>query len=508
MKSYREWYSCDGLITDRHDGREMEGHPMASAGYISVLNPDPKEAADVTITFYHENVEPTSVDLKVPPQHTEVMEVHNIEASGERNRYYGLKVEGNIPVIAQHTTYEYKAWDRVPEGMISVVMYPGPLADETEWYFPDAWMGGGGEMSWYERETLTVLNPNPTDAEVTVTFYLAGETGVEKFIVHGQRVQPLRLFDVEHLGLENRKRGSAQFSLRVESDLPIVVQKTRKAYLQFDPTTQGMWTSIGIPAHPVSTEARYTEWFYPGGYVQDVGNYPKDDVNQLGWDLYFLFNPSADKVAHVDTTFYYESAEPKHLEFTVEPLRHSLLWLHHEQYREYTGRNQPYGVRISSDIPVFPHWTRGEYESWGEHCPTAMFGVVPYKGPLTDETEWYYADGFVQDSESHPLIQTEWMSILNPNREKADITVTVYTPSPTEVGPPSGPVEYRTEIGAQSVKLIKMEELEIVPRSQRYGVGVKSTLPIVVQQTRRSLVKGGTPSSKSTFATMAVPLKR
>ena len=92
------------------------------------------------------------------------------------------------------------------------------------------------------------------------------------------------------------------------------------------------------------------------------------------------------------------------------------------------------------------------------------------------------------------------MSILNPKHEKTDIRIIFYKPS--------GPAEYRTDIAAQSVKLIKMEELEIVPKSQRYGVGVKSTLPIVVQQTRRSLVKGGTPSSKSIFAAMAVPLRR
>jgi len=498
MKSYREWYSCDGLITDRHNGMEMEGHPMASAGYVSVLNPN-SDAADVTITFYHQNVEPTYHKLNVPPQQTEVVEVHNVEASGGRNRYYGLKVEADIPVIAQHTTHEYKAWDRVPEGMISVVMYPGPLEGETEWYFPDSWMGGGGTMSWYERETMTILNPNPTDAEVTVTFYLDGKTGTEKFTIHGQRVYPLWLFNVEHLGLANGKRSMSQSSMRVTSDLPIVVQKTRKAYLQFDPTTQGMWTSIGIPAHPEnSARETYTEWWYPGGYVQDVGNYPKDDDDQLGWDLYFMFNPSVDKVANVDTTFYYESAEPKHLEVKVEPLRHSLVWLHREQYREYTGRNQPYGVRISSDIPVFPHWTRGEYESWGEHCPTAMFGVVPYRGPLKDETKWYYADGFVQDDETHPLIQTEWISILNPNDKRSDVTLIIYTKS--------GLVDHQTEVDSQSVKLIKLEELEIVPKGQRYGVCVESTLPVVVQQTRRSLVKGGTPSSKSTFATMAVPV--
>jgi hypothetical protein len=90
------------------------------------------------------------------------------------------------------------------------------------------------------------------------------------------------------------------------------------------------------------------------------------------------------------------------------------------------------------------------------------------------------------------------VSILNPNAERTDVTLIIYAQS--------GPAEHRTEIDSQSVKLIKMEELDIVPRGQRYGVCMRSGLPVVVQQTRRSLVKGGTPSSKSTFATMAVPV--
>ena len=92
------------------------------------------------------------------------------------------------------------------------------------------------------------------------------------------------------------------------------------------------------------------------------------------------------------------------------------------------------------------------------------------------------------------------ISVLNPNQEKTDITVTICASS--------GPVVYKTDMAEQSVRLIKMEELAIVPKGQRYGAIVKSTLPVVVQQTRRSLVKGGTPSSKSMFATMAVPLRR
>ncbi len=497
MLSYKEWYSCDGLITDRHDHKEIDGHPMASAGFISILNPN-KTSAQVKITFYHQNVDPTYFNLNIPPQRTETVEVHKIEASGERNKYYGLKVESDIPVIPQHTTYEYQAWNRVPEGMISVVMFPGPLTDETEWYFPDSWMGGTENMSWYERETMTILNPNFEDANIVATFYLDGKMGKETFTVHGQRVYPLWLFDVEHLGLANRKRNMSQFSIKVTSNLPIVAQKTRKAYIQFDPTTQGMWSSYGIPAHPDNINEKYNNWLYPGGYIQDIGNYPRTDVNQLGWNLYFLFNPSADRVAHVDTKFYYESSQPEHINLTVEPLRHSLLWLHHEQYRKYTGINRPYGLEIMSDIPVFPHVTNAEYESWGECCPTAMSGIVPHKGPLTGETEWYYADGFVQNSESHPLLQTEWVSIMNPNDKNVDIEIVLYKKD--------GLAKYKTEVNPLGVRLIKMEELSITPNGERYGVCVKGSLPIVVQQTRRSLVKGGTQSSKSMFSTMAIPV--
>ncbi len=76
--------------------------------------------------------------------------------------------------------------------MISVVMFPGPLTNETEWYFPDSWMGGGGSMPWYERETMTILNPNTEDANIVAIFYLDGKDKQRKtFTVHGQRVYPL-----------------------------------------------------------------------------------------------------------------------------------------------------------------------------------------------------------------------------------------------------------------------------------------------------------------------------
>jgi hypothetical protein len=245
--------------------------------------------------------------------------------------------------------------------------------------------------------------------------------------------------------------------------------------------------------------ARYTEWYYPGGYVQDVGNLPREDPDELGWDLFFSFNPRSDRPAHLTATFFYESAAPRDLSWTLAPLRRQLDWLHHPRYREYTGGvNNPYGVRLVSDLPVFPHWTRGEYESWDEHCPTGMFGVPFYEGPLSDETDWYLAEGFVQDLVTQPTVATEWLSILNPHPADTDLTLTFYLPD--------GARQHQLAAKAERVLTVRVEELPFIPKSAEYAVRVQSRLPVVVQQTRRYFEQRGVPSTRSTCATMACPL--
>jgi hypothetical protein len=244
--------------------------------------------------------------------------------------------------------------------------------------------------------------------------------------------------------------------------------------------------------------ARYTEWYYPGGYVQDVGNLPRDDPNELGWDLFFSFNPNVDREAQLTATFFYEAAPPRELAWTIAPLRRHLFWLHHPRYREYTGGvNNPYGVRVMSDVPVFPHWTRGEYESWDEHCPTGMFGVPFYEGPLTGETDWYLAEGFVQDLNTHPTVATEWLSILNPGGADTEVTVTFYLAD--------GPRHMDAALKAERLLAVRVEELAFIPKSAEYAVRVRSGAPVVVQQTRRYLEQRGVPSTHSTCATLAYP---
>jgi hypothetical protein len=505
VKSYREWYACDNLIRDAVPWLERDGHPATGASWLAVLNPSQDETAHAILSFYFEHLtaEPKQHALDLPPSRMTLLELHTLPEV-PRNEFFGLGVASDIPVIPQVTNFEFRPWDRQPDATISKVMYPGPLT-ETEWYFPDGWQGGGpgSQMLWYERETLTLLNPGETEAKVTLTFYSYGNAADVDLWVPPHRLKSIALYDIPGLRfrwVEERRTRMIDFSLRVASDVAIVPQKTRRAYVQREASVQGMWTSFGCPYQATAKrEQPRAEWYYPGGYVQDIGNYPRNDPNMLGWDLFFTFNPDPARTVHCTATFCYETDPPQTLEFDVEPLRQRLHWLHHLEYRHLTGLNRPYAVRVESDGPLVPHFLRAEYESWDEHSPTAMFGVIPYEGPLTDEMEWYLAEGFWQDSEEHPWVEQEWLAIFNPGREDAAVTVSFFFDGDVR--------EHGVEVAGERVTVLRMEELDIVPSGAHYGVKVAATRPVVVQQTRRTFEKGAAPSTVSTTATLAVPYR-
>jgi hypothetical protein len=240
-----------------------------------------------------------------------------------------------------------------------------------------------------------------------------------------------------------------------------------------------------------------TEWYYPGGYVQDVGNHPREDEDELGWELLFLFNPDGRRPARATVRVYYEDAPPREFERVVEPWEKLRTALHRAPWREYVGTNRAFGLRLSSDRPLFPHVTRAEVESWDEHNPTAMYGIVPYQGPLADERRWWYAGGFWQDSEAHPWLEQEWIHVLNPGPTPGDLTVTFYLGDSHQV--------HTRRVDAERVALVRVERLGLVPSGVHYGVRVDCTVPVVVQQARRTLEKGGAAWSRSTTASLAVP---
>jgi hypothetical protein len=286
--------------------------------------------------------------------------------------------------------------------------------------------------------------------------------------------------------------------------VPVVPQKTRRAYVQWEQSVQGMWTSFGHP-YPLEQKREVARriWYYPGGYVQDVGAFPHDTPETppwemlSGWNLFFTFNPDPERAARCTATFFYEADAPQSLTFDVAPQQQVLHWLHGFQYRHLTGVNRLYAVTVESDGPLIPHFLRAEYESWGQCNPTAMYGVIPYEGPLTGETIWYFAEGFWQDRDDHPWVEQEWIAVFNPGEADAVVTATFFLDSGTH--------EHQAHVGAGRVLVLRLEELGVVPSGAHYGCRIVATAPIVVQQSRRTFKKGGPPTTVSTTATLAIP---
>jgi hypothetical protein len=253
MSTYQEWYSADGWIIDDYPRQERDEHPLQTSGQLSVFNPGDAWAR-VQLVLFHEEDEPTQHTFAAPPAGRGVVTLHDLEALGPRNRWFGMQVTANAPVVAQYTIDYYRPYERVPEASLSMVMFPGPLDGHTEWYFPDGWMGGPGKMSWYEREVLSLLNPGDQEARVTATFYSEGVGHDYEFVVPGRRVLPLWLYDLPVFRWRNEDpewptARMVQFETRLVSSAPIVAQKTRRANRPHESTIQGMWSAFGYAAH-------------------------------------------------------------------------------------------------------------------------------------------------------------------------------------------------------------------------------------------------------------------
>jgi hypothetical protein len=249
--SHCEWYLCDNYISDRHPGFERDNHPLTGLSWLAVLNPA-ESVAKLGLTVYGRENPPTHIQLEAPPNRSTLWELHQLEPALPRNEPFGLRLTADHPIIPQGTQLEFRAFERFPEATTSKTFYPGPLDQQREWYFADGYIGGEfDQRSWYEREILYLLNPGLEEAHIELTVYSERDASSTQYWVLPERLHTLAFADLPGLRWRRNDLGvptSVFFSARVRSSVPIVAQKTRRDYVRFDPTVQGMWTTIGCPA--------------------------------------------------------------------------------------------------------------------------------------------------------------------------------------------------------------------------------------------------------------------
>ncbi len=94
------------------------------------------------------------------------------------------------------------------------------------WYFPDGYLPEKSSSGPLEsHEALMLLNTNEKEAEVLLDFYFEDKPPVKdiRIPVKKESVKTLRLDYPEHIGGVVLPR-LTQYSLRVRSDVPVVVQ--------------------------------------------------------------------------------------------------------------------------------------------------------------------------------------------------------------------------------------------------------------------------------------------
>jgi hypothetical protein len=134
--------------------------------YMTILNPNPTAAA-VTITFFLNGGAPVVKNLVVPASSRATIAVHDPTQGVGRNREVAAKVEttNGVGIVVERPLYfKYGAGGAIDGGHDAL----GANALSQRWFFAEGYTGDGFDAY------LTILNPNPTPADVQITYFLGG----------------------------------------------------------------------------------------------------------------------------------------------------------------------------------------------------------------------------------------------------------------------------------------------------------------------------------------------
>ena len=113
------------------------------------------------------------------------------------------------------------------------------------WFFPDGDRPPFGDSKLKGHESFVILNPNDLDAHVTFTVYFEDSEPIRniEMLVKAERVKCFQTHNPDHFG-ENTLPLTTQYSVKVESDVPVIVQ-----YGRLDPRQVNLayYTTMGFP---------------------------------------------------------------------------------------------------------------------------------------------------------------------------------------------------------------------------------------------------------------------
>jgi len=504
----KNWFVGDGFIWDDQPAefRAASGRPRECSSQLFVFNPQRTKAC-VRVRFYHVDRPPTEVGMTVAPSAIGALELAALPEVPHKQSFW-IALQSNVPVLPQALHQDFTFWEQTPDAMVAVAPYPGPLKDETTWVFPDCYQGK--DPSWYEVETLSILNPGNAEVSVRVRYFPRGRArgAEETVVVPPKRVKQLNLWErspqIAGAGREPTMKIEGDYVIRLDATGPIVPQLTRRARWRGWTPVAGSRSTIGYPMRRRLSKL----WYYPGGGIVDRGILPrvKDGAEvwqgcDVTWNLLFVFNPHALRVARVTVTFHgADGPTSQSAPYTVPPEQSDLEWLHRPPWLgKHTAINRPFAMTVRADHPVVADVTGAEFEMWSRCCPGAMSGVNLYPGPLKDEREWWLGIGQAGGADDVPVEWSQTYHLFNPAKRPVQVVLSA-------CGLDGGRrITREVEVAPEGVCCVSASEFEGLPIGRPFAVHAQGDGPFCAQVFARAFTRGLAPT-RSMYSMMGLPM--
>ena len=181
--------------------------------YLSLFNPG-DQPSQVTLTFMDDQGRTTVRSLTVAPQSRSTVQVFDpIEGVGENVGGVAVQVSASQPIVAERPLYVVH--DFGTGSVAGVDVAPGATRLLTSFTFPSLSTAAG------INDYLTIQNPNPVVASVTLTYATATRTVERQFAVPAGSRQTVELFGAP-TGLGP---GVDSFWLMLSTDQPVLVEQ-------------------------------------------------------------------------------------------------------------------------------------------------------------------------------------------------------------------------------------------------------------------------------------------
>jgi len=251
---YQEWYATEFFSQYAPFQDWVTGQMVKSINFYDawmlILNLSQTQEAQVKVTFFYEDEDPKDFEFTLPAGRQGRLHLQDdIDNLGTKNlppgcnpyKRFGMRVLSTAPVIVQATVGDRIGDERVTNSMSTFLFHPGPLSDqETQWYYVDCVYITSPKFKLEEREWITILNPNKSEAHCWITFIPGGDVDVQgkqtkpanavlkpaefTLNVPAERIKCTELSTVPVV------QPNTPYAVCVQSDLPITVQGVRHIF--------------------------------------------------------------------------------------------------------------------------------------------------------------------------------------------------------------------------------------------------------------------------------------